>query len=117
MDAFETALTRAFAEAHEPEDAGFTVRVSKAVSLSERIAKLRIATQTLGVATAGAAVAYGVSQLLTGMGPELMASLGLELARAHGAVAQASFGALMTEALIVLAAIGGGVAALRQARG
>ncbi|HWA00536.1 MAG TPA: hypothetical protein VG841_09515 [Caulobacterales bacterium] len=117
MDAFETALTRAFAEAPEPEDAGFTVRVSRGVALREQTAKLRRLTQTVGIAAAGAAVVYGGVQMLAGVGPELMASLGLELARAHGAVAQTSMAVLLTEALLVVGAIGGGAAALRQARG
>lgn len=117
MDAFETALTRAFAESHdEPADAGFTVNVAKTVAWRERLVQIRQLTQAVGMAAAGAAAVYGGVQLFQAQGNELMASFGLELARAHGAMAQASITTLLSEGLLTIAAIGGGVFAFRQAR-
>ncbi|HWA50551.1 MAG TPA: hypothetical protein VG742_19940 [Dongiaceae bacterium] len=117
MDNFDAALKRAFAEAPEPEDAGFTVHVAKRVAWSERIAQLHVAAQGMGLAAAGAAVAYGVVQMAQNAGPELLASLGLELVRAQGALAQASAGALMMGVLVVCGGLGAGAFAIRSARG
>jgi len=117
MDAFENALRVAFAEAPEPADDGFAVAVAKRVSLRERLASARNAIQTIGLAIAGVATIYGGVQMVQNIGPEFLASAGLEFARAHGAMAQASMSAVLTGVLVAAAAVGGGALALRSARG
>lgn len=127
MTEFNAMLTRAFAEAHdEPADDGFSVNVGQAVARSERLNKLRNAAYTTGMAAAGAAVLYGAYGIASVFGQEFLASAGLELARAHGAVASApsadgvaygllsSLGAGLTQIFLVAGALAGGAVAYRS---
>lgn len=115
MDDFNATLTRAFAEEHhEPADDGFALRVSEAVAGKEKFALALRVAQGVGVAAAVAAVAWSLmAGLLGGFGPSLMASLGLEIARAHGALTQASsvdltaMAAGMTQFLLIAGALAG----------
>jgi hypothetical protein len=132
MTDFNATLTRAFAEAHEPADDGFSVNVGKAVARRENAGQAMQVTQAVGLATAGVAVFYGVGSVAQGMAPEFMASAGLEFARAHGAISQtpdlastaASWGQSLlrvasvglTQIMVVAAALGGGAYAMRNAR-
>jgi hypothetical protein len=119
MDQFNATLKRAFAEAPEPEDNGFTVRVSARVAKREREGLAWVLTQRVGFAAAGSAIALGAFQFVQAIGPQLMASLGLELARAHGAMSENTFsvsmdlGVGLTQILLVAAALAGGAAAYR----
>lgn len=83
MNDMDSVLKRAFAEAHEPADDGFAVKVGLAVAQRERLARVWSAAYTAGMALAGAAVLYAAYVLALGYGQELLASLGIELARAQ----------------------------------
>ena len=114
MDDFNATLTRAFAEEHhEPADDGFSFSVSEAVARKEKRALWVSVGQGLAVATAVAAVALGLMAGFAAFGPALMASLGLEVARAHGALTQATsfdttaLAAGMTQFLLVAGALAG----------
>ena len=126
MTEFDPVLKRVFAEAHEPADEGFSVRVGHAVARRERVGQIYSAAVTAGIGIAGAAIAYGAYVLATTSGQEFLASAGLEVARAHGALtgapsvtAQAqtwvqSLGAGLTQVLLLtVAAIAGGAVAFR----
>ncbi|MEJ0059116.1 MAG: hypothetical protein WDM79_05890 [Terricaulis sp.] len=120
MDNFDATLKRAFAEAPEPEDKGFVVRVSAGVAKRERAGLAWIVTQRVGFAAAGSAIALGAYQFVQSVAPQLMATFGLELARAHGALSENSFsmaslnmGVGLTQILLVAAALAGGAAAYR----
>lgn len=128
MTDFDAVLKRSFAEFHEPEDAGFSVRVGHAVDRRERAARLYGALQTGAVGVAGAAVVYGAYVVASTFGQEFLANAGLELARAHAALtgaptvtAQAqtwvqSLGAGLTQVLLIVAALTGGAVAYRAAQ-
>ena len=90
MTDFDALLKRSFAEAHEPVDDGFTVKIEHAVARREDALKVRNLTQTVGMATAGAALVYGAFAVYGAFGQEILATAGLEIARAHGAIASAS---------------------------
>ncbi len=116
---FNAHLTRAFAEAPEPADEGFVLAVSGAVARKERMAELLAWAQVLGLAVAAMAVATGVFMMLQPMMPEVMASVGLLFAQAHGAAMNAQLaatfsGAALTQILLVTAALVGGFAVLRS---
>jgi hypothetical protein len=125
MTEFNAVLKRAFAEALEPVDDGFTVKVGHAVARRETVLKARNAAYTVGMAAAAAAIAYGAYGLAATYGQELLASAGLELARAHGALSGApsvggaaqgvlqSLGAGLTQVLLIVAALAGGAVAYR----
>jgi hypothetical protein len=126
MNDFDALLTRSFAEAHdEPADDGFSVNVGKAVARREGANKIRNAAYTVGMAAAGAAVLYGAYGIATAFGQEFLATAGLEVARAHGAMSNApsiggaaqgvvqSLGAGFTQILLVTAALAGGAVAYR----
>ncbi len=129
MNEFDAVLKRAFAEAPEPADDAFVVNVSHAVSRRERFAQLRNAAQTAGMAAAGAAVLYGLYGFVSAFGQEFLASAGLELARAHGALSaaptvgdaagqaqtalQSVSAGIMTQILLIMAALAGGAVAYR----
>src|SRR5262245_4487662 len=128
MTDFDALLKRSFAEAHEPADDGFSVKVGHAVSRRESAVKARSLVYALGMAAAATAVVYGVSGMALSFGQEVLASAGLEIARAHGAISNApsisgaaqgvmqSLGAGMTQILLVTAALAGGAAAYRATR-
>jgi hypothetical protein len=126
MNEFDAVLTRAFAEAHdEPADDGFAVNVGHAVARREAANKVRNAAYTAGMAAAGAAILYGAYGIVSAFGQEVLASAGLEVARAHGALSSApsvggaaqgfvqSLGAGFTQILLVTAAHAGGADAYR----
>ncbi len=125
MTEFNAVLKRAFAEAHEPADDGFSVRIGHAVARRERMGQVYNAVQTAGVALAGAAIVYGGYIFATSVGQEFLANAGLELARAHGALTGApsvtsqaqgwmqSLGAGLTQVLLIAAALAGGAVAYR----
>lgn len=124
MSDFNAFLTRSFAEEHhEPADDGFSVAVAKGVARRETSNQVMQTTVTVGMAAAAAAVAFGLYSFGSAIAPEVQATLGLEFARAHGAVSGApaqaqgllaSLSAGMTQLLFVAAAvIGGGAVAYR----
>jgi hypothetical protein len=128
MNDFDALLKRSFAEAPEPADDGFSVQIGRAVAHREKTAKVRNAAYSVGMAAAGAAVCYGLYGLASVYGQEVLASAGLELARAHGAISTApsvgdtaqgmlqSFGAGLTQMLFVFGALAGGAVAYRAAQ-
>jgi hypothetical protein len=126
MTEFDAVLKRAFAEAHEPADEGFSVRVGHAVARRERMGQVYSAIQMAGIGLAGAAIAYGGYILASTFGQEFLANAGLEVARAHGALTGAtpvatsqaqdwmqSLGAGLTQVLLIVAALTGGAVAYR----
>lgn len=129
MSEFDALLKRSFAEAPEPVDDGFTVRISHAVDRHEKAALVRQVVWGVTMAVAGTAVAGGLYQIFQLFGPELAATAGLEVARAHGAISNApdvqsaaqgivgSLGAGMTQILLMTGMIAaGGAVALRSVR-
>lgn len=125
MTEFDTLLKASFAEADMPADDGFSARVSHTVERRERAAQVRNIAYSVGLAAGGAAVAYGLYGIASAYGPEMMAGLGLEIARAHGALASAptpgaaaqglvqSLGAGLTQILLTLGVLAGGAVAYR----
>jgi len=122
MNDFDALLKRSFAEAAEPVDDGFTVQVARGVARRETAGKIRLATQGVGLAAAGAAVFYGGSALVGMFGQEFLASAGLGLADAYSALTTGassgqgmlqSMGAGLTQILLVTAALAGGAVAYR----
>ena len=128
MNDFDALLKRSFAEALEPADEGFSVQISRAVAHREKTAKVRNAAYTVGMAAAAAAVCYGAYGLMGLYGQEVLATAGLEVARVHGALSGApsvggaaqgmlqSFGAGLTQMLLVFVALAGGAVAYRAAQ-
>lgn len=132
MTDFNATLTRAFAEAHDPADDGFSVNIGHAVARRERMAKVMAGVQAAGATVATAAVAYGLWSAFSGFAPDLMASAGLELAKAHGAITQAptvatsasvigstfmnAIGAGLSQIMMVTAVVVGGAVAVRSAQ-
>lgn len=120
MDAFEATLKRGFAETHEPADDGFTVRVGDAVARKERAAKLLGGFQVAGTLAASLSVAWAALTVVQGLAPDVMASLGLELAKAHGAMSSgasfnmATLGGGLTQMLLVLGSLTGGALLYRN---
>lgn len=101
MTDFDALLKRSFAEAPEPVDDGFTVNIAHAVARNENALKLRNLAQTVGLAVAGAALVYGGFAFYGAFGQEAVATAGIEVARAHGALSAApsSFGGAVQSAL------------------
>jgi hypothetical protein len=128
MTDFDALLKRSFAEAHEPADDGFTVNIARAVERGENALKTRGALQIAGVTVACGALAYGAYAVLSVLGQDMLATAGLELARAHGAISSApsmegaaqsflqSMGAGMTQILLVTAVLAGGAVAYRASQ-
>jgi hypothetical protein len=125
MNGFEADLKRAFAEAEEPVDTGFSVQVSHRVSGLERRRAVEQKLRYGALALGGLAALFGVMQLSQGVGLDLMAAAGLELAKAHGAMSQSEFGGGvsqgvlgmgLTQILMFSIALAGGALAFRQAR-
>ena len=126
MNDFDALLKRSFAEAPEPADDGFTVKIGHAVERREAALQLRNVLQGVGMAAAGAVALSGVYGLVSGFGQDIMATAGLEIARAHGAISTApslgnaaqgvmqSLSAGMTQILLVAAALAGGAVAYRS---
>lgn len=123
MNDFNATLTRAFAEDHhEPADNGFAVRVSGAVARHEKALLGLFIAQGVGISAAFAAVLWGLMAGFGSYGPEILASLGLEIARAHGALTQASsfnfatIAAGLTQFLLVAGALAGAGAVYRNSQ-
>ncbi|MFN3464057.1 MAG: hypothetical protein ACK4X1_08260 [Terricaulis sp.] len=126
MTDFDALLKRSFAEAHEPVDDGFVVNVGRAVAKREAGLKMRGYMQLGAVTIGAAAVSWGLYAFAGAFGQEFMASIGLEVARAHAAVSTApdpgaaaqgfiqSMGAGLTQILLVTAALAGGAVAYRS---
>lgn len=127
MNDFNALLTRSFAEAHdEPADDGFTVKVGHAVARQEFANKVRNAMYATGMAAAGAAICYGGYGFLSAFGQDFLATAGLEVARAHGAISSApsvtgaaqglmqSVGAGLTQILLITGVLAGGAVAYRS---
>ncbi|HYD88062.1 MAG TPA: hypothetical protein VEA80_11345 [Vitreimonas sp.] len=126
MTDFDALLKRSFAEAAEPVDDGFTVKIEHAVARRESALKVRNLAQTVGMAAAGAALIYGGYAFYGAFGQEVVASAGLEVARAHGALNSApslgdaaqgvlqSLGTGMTQIMLMTAAaLAGGAVVYR----
>ena len=125
MTDFDALLKRSFAEAHEPTDDGFVVNVGHAVAKREAGLKARGYIQLGAVTIGAAAVSWGLYAFAGAFGQEFLASIGLEVARAHAAVSTApdagaaaqgfiqSMGAGLTQILLVTAALAGGAVAYR----
>jgi hypothetical protein len=125
MTDFDAFLKRSFAEAHEPVDDAFTARVAHGVARHEAALKSRAVFQVTAVTLACGALAYGAYALLAAFGQDVMATAGLEVARAHGAISNApsvggaaqgllqSMGAGATQILLITAALAGGAVAYR----
>lgn len=130
MNEFDTALKRAFAEAHEPIDDGFSVQVGQAVARREVAGRVRGVVHSVGVGVAIAALGYGAYALASTYGQDLAASAGLEFARAYGAVSETaptvssqaqgwmqSLSAGLTQVMLIVAMLaGGGAVAYRVAQ-
>lgn len=133
MDAFETELKRAFAAPADPVDEGFSVNVSTRVAKVEQRRSWSAMARNAGLGVAGLAALVGVMGLAQGLAPDLIASLGMGFAKAHGAVAQAEVAAPqalsqdfnqgvqslvslgLTQIMVLAAMLAGGVYAVRQA--
>ncbi len=125
MNDIDALLKRSFAEAHEPVDDGFSVRVSHGVARAERAAQVRNVAYSVGMAAGGAAVAYGLYAVASVYGQQMLADAGLEVARMHGALASApsagtaaqglmqSVGAGLTQILLTVGVLTGGFVAYR----
>lgn len=128
MSDFDAFLTRSFAEAERPADAGFSVRVGHAVARREAGLRVRNGLQTAGLAVGVAVVGFAVFGA-AGTAVELLSGAGLEATRAMGAlndgpsvVEQATgagagllqaFGLGLTQILLIAGALVGGAVAYR----
>ncbi|MEQ1709270.1 MAG: hypothetical protein ABL864_13160 [Terricaulis sp.] len=129
MTELDTILKRAFAEADEPIDNGFSVRVGAAVARRERAGEMRAAVHAIGLGVAGVTVLCALFPLLWSFAQDFLVSFGLEVARAQGAlntevplVANQAQGWLqatsagLTQVLLIMAALAGGAVAYRASR-
>jgi uncharacterized membrane protein YuzA (DUF378 family) len=122
MTDFNATLKRAFAEAHEPADDGFTVAVTHRVARREKSSLWLLSAQGVGIAAAAAAIVYGLMGAFGAYGAEVLASFGLEVARAHGALTQASainlgtVAAGLTQIVFVVAGLAGGAVVYRTSQ-
>ena len=135
MSDFNALLKRSFAEAHDPEDNGFSVNVAHKVARSEKSLQLRTHFQNVGMAIGGAAALYGVYAFVGAFGPDLLATAGLEIARIHGSMSAApsfndaagdaagatqgmlrSLGTGLTQVLLFAGVLAGGAVAIRASR-
>ena len=123
MTDFDALLKRSFAEAHEPVDDGFCVRVEEAVAKRERVSQVLSAFQVGGTLVGALAVAWGGIGIVQGAAPEVLASIGLEAARVHGAMSTpapsinfATLAGPLTQMLMVVASLAGGVLVYRNSQ-
>lgn len=128
MTDFDALLKRSFAEAHEPADDGFAIAVGHAVAHKESAQKIRNVVYAVSMAVAGAAILYGGYGFVSAFGDEMLASVGLEAARAHGALSSApsvgaaaqgmlqSISAGLSQMLLVFGALAGGAVAYRASQ-
>ncbi|MGE0828069.1 MAG: hypothetical protein AB7O04_01810 [Hyphomonadaceae bacterium] len=117
MTDFDLDLKRAFATQEDPADDGFAVAVAGRVSRRERTLQVRKWAGVGAFTVAGGAFGFAVISLIQGLGPSLMAQFGLDLAVAHGALANGSalsaLAAGLTPLLLAAAAGVGGLAVAR----
>lgn len=134
MSEFNAILKRAFAEAHETVDDGFSVRVGRAVARRESAISARTVMYAVGLGVAGVAVLAGLFPMIWGLGGDLLSSGGLEVARAQGAFnaeapgltnavteqaqswLQTISAGLMSQMLLITAALAGGAVAYRASQ-
>jgi hypothetical protein len=135
MSDFDALLKRSFAEAHEPQDGGFSVNVAHVVARKEQALQLRTVFQNTGMAIGGAAALYGVYAFVGAFGQDALAAVGLEVARLHGSLSAApsvsetagdaagatagvlqSLGAGLTQVLLFAGLFAGGAVAFRAVR-
>lgn len=120
MTDFDALLKRSFAEAPEPADDGFSVRVGAAVDKRERMAKAMGVLNVGGTLVGALAAAWGGLMIVQGAAPEVLATLGLELARAHGAVSASpsvnlsAMAGGLSQFLLVMGSLAGGVLVYRN---
>jgi hypothetical protein len=126
MSEFDSVLTRAFAEAPEPADEGFSARVSATVAGRERLSRLYGVLLNVGLGIAGLVILYVLYGLASAVGQEFLANVGIELTRAQGGALRGvsdvvlpaqgmvtSLGASLTQLLLITAALAGGAVAYR----
>jgi hypothetical protein len=126
MSDFDALLKRSFAEAHEPADNGFSLRVSHAVERREAALKLRNAVQAVGWAVAAGALGYAAYAMTSAFGVDLVSTAGDQIGEVRGVLGQApaassgftdsliqSASASMTYVLLSVAALAGGAVAYR----
>jgi len=132
MSEFDALLKRSFAEAHEPQDDGFSLRVAHAVARSEKALQVRTVVQSVAMAFGGAAALYGLYTFAGAIAPEFLATVGLEIARIHGSLTAApsvgdaagnaagqaqtvlqSLGAGLTQVFLLAGVLAGGAVAYR----
>lgn len=128
MTDFDALLKRSFAEAHEPADDGFVVNVTHTVAKREAGLQVRGYMQLGAITIGAAAVSWGAYTLAGAFGQEIMASVGLEVARAHAVVSAApdagaaaqnflqSMGAGLTQILLLTGVLAGGAVAYRASQ-
>jgi len=126
MNDFNALLKRSFAEADEPVDDGFSVKIAHAVAQREAGAQMRSRLYVAAMGVAGLAVFYAAYALASALAPQVLASAGLEIAQAYGALASGpsvagqgvmhSLAAGLTPLLFITAAMAGGAVAYRAAQ-
>jgi hypothetical protein len=134
MTEFNALLKRAFAEAPEPVDDGFTLRIGRAVARRESAIGARALIYAIGLGVAGVAVFVGLFPLIWGFGGDLLSSGGLEIARVQGAFnaeapvltyavseqaqswLQTLSAGLMSQMLLITVALAGGAVAYRASQ-
>lgn len=84
MNDFDALLTRAFAEAEQPADDGFSVRVSETVARRDKALRWRTGLQNVGMGAAIAVVGYVALGAAFSFGQEWLASASLDVTRAVG---------------------------------
>lgn len=132
MSDFNALLKSSFAEMEEPADAGFSVNVGHGVARVERAAKVRNATQVVGVMAGAAATAWGLYSVAGVFGQDLLVAASIEVARLQNALSSGpqmsvaaetagqgllqSLGLGMTQILLATGALVGGAVAYRAAQ-
>lgn len=136
MTEFNALLTRAFAEAEQPADDGFSVRVGEAVARHDQAVRWRAICQNVGVGAAVAVVGYLVLGPVFTFGQEWLASASLDVTRAMGSAEDAlasgpnviqqagsagsgwlqSMSLGLTQILLIAGALAGGLVAYRSAQ-
>jgi hypothetical protein len=108
MTDFDAELKRAFALSPEPADDAFVERVGAAVGRRERRRRFGLGVQLGAMAVGGGAGAFGMSQALQAILPQIQASLGPDLLLAMTAQAPVlGLGAPMMMVLTVCAGAAG----------
>ncbi len=134
MTEFNALLKRSFAEAPEPADDGFSLRVARAVARRESPFGARAMIYALGLGIAAVAVFVGLFPLIWNSGLDAVSAGSLDVARAQGVFnaeapvladevtsqaqswLQAVSAGLMSQMLVVMAALAGGAVAYRASQ-